>query len=295
MGTWDVTGKIVEKIAYNVYKLAKKRKGSDLEEYVYCSLSVKAPDDLFEKLMGNTFSWTILKNYHEKEYLEQLVANENELDFLSRGYIFLEIDDIKSACECFALHMRYYDENEIEKNDELHSILLKSKNKFIQNGFFDKAIEASSFLLEYYNSEQNASLYFERGDLFYLVKNYNAAMNDYAKAKDISSQWGNIDDISVGRGKFLSECYEKIGNIYQRWANSSYIKAASALGGTDILGVSREVLPLAEKFKEENDFESEYEAYETILDSAYEYDEADKDLVNDIRAKMEVAKGKIKS
>jgi len=60
VGTWDVTGKIVERIAYKVYKLAKKRKDNDLEEFVYCSLSAKAPEDLFEKLIGNTFSWTIM-------------------------------------------------------------------------------------------------------------------------------------------------------------------------------------------------------------------------------------------
>jgi len=208
------------------------------------------------------------------------------------GYMFLDIDDIKSACECFALYMENSDRNEEKKTDVLHSKILEAKNKFIKNGFLDKAIEASSFLLEYYNSDENATLFLERGDLFYQIKDYNAALNDYVRAKDILYQWRNID--FSGSSKFLSECFEKIGNIYQRWANSSYIKAASALGGIDILGVAREVLPLAEKFKEQSDFESEYEAYETILsDGAHEYDEADKGLVNDIREKMEIAKCKI--
>jgi hypothetical protein len=145
--TWDATGKIAEKIAYNVYKLTKKRKDNDLEEFVYCSLSAKAPEDLFEKLIGNTFSWAIMKDYHEKEYLEQLVANVNELDFLSRGYMFLDTDDIKRACECFVLYIKNSDRYEEKESDELIWKILEAKNKFIKNGFIDNAIEAASFIL----------------------------------------------------------------------------------------------------------------------------------------------------
>jgi tetratricopeptide (TPR) repeat protein len=217
------------------------------------------------------------------------------IDYLNSGFEYLNNNDSKNACECFTLFMEHRNQDEYDDYDDLYQKLELVSQKTVSNSDYENAINYYSFIIKFYTGFEHEDIewYAERGNLYFKLKKYDAAIEDYHTAIKILTKTGEFHSGSDD-SKSLSNCYQNIRNIYKRLANTNYIKSASALGGTDILGVSREVMPLADKFREENDFESEHEAYETILSSAYEYDEADKDLVDDIRVKMEVTKCKMK-
>ena len=217
------------------------------------------------------------------------------IDYLNSGFKYLNNNDSKKACEYFTLFMEYRNQDEHDDYNDLYQKLKLACQKTVSNRDYENAINYYSFIIKFYTGfeHEDNEWYAGRGNLSFRLKNYDAAIEDYQTAVRILTETGEFysgSDDSIS----LSNCYQNIGNIYKKLANTNYIKSASVLGGTDILGVSEKVMPLADKFREENNFESEHEAYETILSSAYEYDEADKDLVDNIRLKMEVAKGKLK-
>jgi tetratricopeptide (TPR) repeat protein len=221
------------------------------------------------------------------------------LDFLNRGYKFLRKYYCKEACVCFSFfeeNCDYTDDSSFDLTRELYDKIEDAIKKLISDESFEDAIELYSYLIknEYPATGDYGAyikMYIGRADLYCKIKNYDAALKDYGTAIEKYAHRGGLSE-SFTREDF-AYCCKKKGDIHQKFAGIAYIEEALVLGGTDILGIAREVMPLAEKFKKEKDFENEYKAYEAILSGAYEYDEADKDLVDDVRKRMKIVKKKI--